>query len=356
MMLPDFERADAIASHQAKGDWTGVVTADTAITAISALDSPRDEQRWIGLALSVALLAACEGGGGPAESPGSPPGGPAEAHDPTPTQTPVELGIFAEARCVRADLLARRNADRVHRRGPRAVGGERGRHRRAQDPGGRGTQLLRFHLPAVVASGRPPRDRTGRSQRKRRPCDLHLRPRRLRLHSGDHRWNPPRTGPPTDPTSRTRSCAAHTTMRRAHKDRSSAPSTTPSRGCSAGDQSAWRSLMPTTPTSGSSVSRPPAPGIRAIEDQRSNPVGAGDLPVAPALEHDRVHHVPSQIHRRPPSSVSTMLRHRCSLSGELAQGNRVVATPLTRTVLAFSRRDTDAAIALRGRVSKDANA
>jgi hypothetical protein len=34
-------------------------------------------------------------------------------------------------------------------------------------------------------------------------------------------------------------------------------------------------------------------------------------------------------------------------------GNRVVATPLTRTVLAFSRRDTDAAIALRGQVSRD---
>jgi hypothetical protein len=34
----------------------------------------------------------------------------------------------------------------------------------------------------------------------------------------------------------------------------------------------------------------------------------------------------------------------------------VVARPLTRTVLAFSRRDTDAAIALRGRVRKDANA
>ena len=37
-------------------------------------------------------------------------------------------------------------------------------------------------------------------------------------------------------------------------------------------------------------------------------------------------------------------------------GNRLVATPLTRTVLAFSRRDTDAAIALRGQVSKDASA
>ena len=56
------------------------------------------KQRWIGLALSVALLAACEGGGGSAESPSVPPGGPAEAHDPTPTPTPVELGIFADVR------------------------------------------------------------------------------------------------------------------------------------------------------------------------------------------------------------------------------------------------------------------
>ena len=30
-------------------------------------------------------------------------------------------------------------------------------------------------------------------------------------------------------------------------------------------------------------------------------VGHSDLPVAPALEHDRVHHVASQIHRRLPS-------------------------------------------------------
>jgi hypothetical protein len=37
-------------------------------------------------------------------------------------------------------------------------------------------------------------------------------------------------------------------------------------------------------------------------------------------------------------------------------GNRVVATSLTRTVLAFSRRDTEAAIALRDQVSKDATA
>jgi hypothetical protein len=37
-------------------------------------------------------------------------------------------------------------------------------------------------------------------------------------------------------------------------------------------------------------------------------------------------------------------------------GNRLVWTPLTRTVLAFSRRDTHAAIALRHRVSRDAAA
>ena len=37
VMLPDFERADAIASHPSKGDWTGVVTANTAMTAVSAL-------------------------------------------------------------------------------------------------------------------------------------------------------------------------------------------------------------------------------------------------------------------------------------------------------------------------------
>jgi Tol biopolymer transport system component len=55
------------------------------------------KQRWIGLALSVALLAACEGGGS-AEPPSSSPSGPAEAHDPTPTPTPAELGIFADVR------------------------------------------------------------------------------------------------------------------------------------------------------------------------------------------------------------------------------------------------------------------
>ena len=37
-------------------------------------------------------------------------------------------------------------------------------------------------------------------------------------------------------------------------------------------------------------------------------------------------------------------------------GNRVVGTPLTRTVLAFSRRDTDAAIALRRQLSGDVSA
>jgi Tol biopolymer transport system component len=56
------------------------------------------KQRWIGLALSVALLAACEGGEGPAESSSLSQAGPAEAHDRTPTQTPVELGIFADVR------------------------------------------------------------------------------------------------------------------------------------------------------------------------------------------------------------------------------------------------------------------
>jgi Tol biopolymer transport system component len=56
------------------------------------------KKRWIGLALSVALLAACEGSGGSAESASSPPGGPAEARDPTPTPKPVELGIFADVR------------------------------------------------------------------------------------------------------------------------------------------------------------------------------------------------------------------------------------------------------------------
>jgi Tol biopolymer transport system component len=56
------------------------------------------KQRWFGLALSVALLAACEGGGGSASSPSVSPGGPAEAHDTTPTPTPVKLGIFADVR------------------------------------------------------------------------------------------------------------------------------------------------------------------------------------------------------------------------------------------------------------------
>jgi len=57
-------------------------------------------------------------------------------------------------------------------------------------------------------------------------------------------------------------------------------------------------------------------------DQLANPtlghtVRPGDLSVAPPLDHDRVHHVASQIHRRPPSKVSTMLRHMCPLSGDL---------------------------------------
>ena len=48
-------------------------------------------------------------------------------------------------------------------------------------------------------------------------------------------------------------------------------------------------------------------------------MGPSDLPVAAALEHDRHDHVASEIHRRPPSSVSTMLRHICPLSGELPE-------------------------------------
>jgi Tol biopolymer transport system component len=56
------------------------------------------KQRWIGVALSVALLAACEGGGGSVVSPSGPHGGPAEADDPTPIPAPIELGIFADVR------------------------------------------------------------------------------------------------------------------------------------------------------------------------------------------------------------------------------------------------------------------
>src|SRR4029450_1028537 len=54
------------------------------------------KQRWIGLALSVALLAACEGGGRSFESPRMPP---VEAHDRTLIPTPTkQLGIFADVR------------------------------------------------------------------------------------------------------------------------------------------------------------------------------------------------------------------------------------------------------------------
>lgn len=56
------------------------------------------KQRWIAVALYVALLAACEGGGGSSESPSMPPGGLADARDPTPTPTTAELGIFADVR------------------------------------------------------------------------------------------------------------------------------------------------------------------------------------------------------------------------------------------------------------------
>ena len=58
------------------------------------------------------------------------------------------------------DLLPRRDADRVPRE-RRGVGGERGRHRRARDPGrraGLGKGRGQHH---VVAGGRPPRDRCG---------------------------------------------------------------------------------------------------------------------------------------------------------------------------------------------------
>ena len=48
-----------------------------------------------------------------------------------------------------------------------------------------------------------------------------------------------------------------------------------------------------------------------------DPVGPGNLPIAPALKNHRLDHVPCQIHRRPPSQVSTMLRHMCPLSCEL---------------------------------------
>ena len=67
-----------------------------------------------------------------------------------------------------ADLLARRDADRVPRLaeewmlrpiGARAcVGGERGRHRRARDPGGRAGLGRGRVEPHVVAGGRPHRD------------------------------------------------------------------------------------------------------------------------------------------------------------------------------------------------------
>ena len=59
-----------------------------------------------------------------------------------------------------ADLLARRDADRVPRRGTRdrGVGGERGRQRRARDPGGRPGCDGRGEPPRVVTGGRPHRD------------------------------------------------------------------------------------------------------------------------------------------------------------------------------------------------------
>jgi Tol biopolymer transport system component len=56
------------------------------------------KQRWIGLALSLALLAACEGGNRSVGPASTPPGGPAETEDSKPTSTPAELGILADVR------------------------------------------------------------------------------------------------------------------------------------------------------------------------------------------------------------------------------------------------------------------
>jgi hypothetical protein len=61
----------------------------------------------------------------------------------------------------------------------------------------------------------------------------------------------------------------------------------------------------------------PEPADQLAHPALGHAVGTGNLPLAPPLHHDRVHHVASQIHRRPPSKVSTMLRHICPLSGEL---------------------------------------
>ena len=56
------------------------------------------KQRWIAVALSIALLAACEGSRRSVESPTTPPSGPARAEDPSPTPTPTKLGMFADVR------------------------------------------------------------------------------------------------------------------------------------------------------------------------------------------------------------------------------------------------------------------
>jgi hypothetical protein len=59
------------------------------------------------------------------------------------------------------------------------------------------------------------------------------------------------------------------------------------------------------------------PGDQLAGPALGHTVGPGDLPVAPALQQHRLDHVPRQLHRGPPTQVSTMLRHMCPLSGEL---------------------------------------
>jgi hypothetical protein len=67
------------------------------------------------------------------------------------------------------------------------VANEHGRHRRARDPRGRADRLAGRVGPSVVTGGRPYRARGRRTRRERSPRDLHLRPRRLGLHAGNHR-------------------------------------------------------------------------------------------------------------------------------------------------------------------------
>ena len=65
------------------------------------------------------------------------------------------------------------------------------------------------------------------------------------------------------------------------------------------------------------VASRPVPPHHLGHPALGHPVGPSHLPVAPPLEDHGLDHVPRQLHRRPPSQVSTMLRHRCPLSGEL---------------------------------------